>query len=198
MSTGDANLPRYPKRRDRLFPPVENWAVEIPATPEGRAEFMIIGYKRAADELVEKALSDPALELVLVYPIVYCYRQFIELFFKYHLRKFGDRAGLSSKKLLKTHDLRDLLRKFLMLDKDKITNAFTQSDMCYFMRLILEFHKIDPKSFVFRFPDGEEGRSEFMSTKRIDLENLKDVMAGIATLFISADGELDSFLSDEI
>ena len=198
MSTEEGERPRFPRKGDQLFPPVEDWDVEIPRTPEGRAEYMIYGYKRAADELVQIAIDKPEIKPALVYPIMYCYRQFIELSLKVQLRKFSSAAGLSSEKFMKSHDLRKLLRQYLKLDKDKSSNALTQTDMYVFIGCIKEFDRIDPRSFVFRYPDGQNGEANFMSTNKIDLENIRDVMHGLGNLLMVADDELDNMLTKEI
>jgi hypothetical protein len=170
---------------------VEDWDVEVPPTPERRAEFMIRGYKRAADELVESAVADPAIKPVLVYPIIYCYRQFIELSLKNQLSKFGSTAALSSNRIMRSHDLKKLLSNYLKLDSDRVTNALTQREVGYLIGLIKDLHKIDPQSFTFRYPDGRDNLSEFMSTNKVDLLNIREVMGAIATLLIFSEEEFE-------
>ncbi len=98
---------------------------------------------------------------------------------------------------MKSHDLKKLLAQYLKLDKDKVTNALTLGDMLYFIGRIKEFHRIDPQSFTFRYPDSQENKSEFMSTNKIDLVNIRDVMDGIANLLAVADDELGAIFSEE-
>jgi hypothetical protein len=193
----DDGLPRYPRKEDRLFPKVEDWNVEVPSTPDSRAKFMIRGYKHAADELVERALDDPSIEPVLVYPIIYCYRQFIELSLKSQLSRFSNPSNLVSSRLMKSHDLKKLLAQYLKLDKDKVSNALNELDMLYCIRCIKEIHRIDPRSFTFRYPDGQDNKSEFMSTNKIDLANVKDVMLGIWNLLEFAEGELETIFNED-
>lgn len=75
---------RWPSRGDRLFLSAaltENNA-EIHGSAESRAVFMMNGYRLAADRLVDEALADRIDRHDLVYPIVFCYRQFLELSLK--------------------------------------------------------------------------------------------------------------------
>ena len=43
---------------------------------------MAEGYKRAADLLIERAKESTQLRNMLVYPIVFCYRHYLELTLK--------------------------------------------------------------------------------------------------------------------
>lgn len=63
----------------------------------------IASYKEAADTLVEKMLPD-----LLLFPIVFCYRQYLELLFKniYHQNKSSDEYTAFIKRV--SHSLRKI------------------------------------------------------------------------------------------
>ena len=67
-----------------------------------RLVLMKDGYKTAADLMVEAAASDRLSRDTLVFPIIFNYRQFLELSLKYQLATFGPEVGI--KPNWKSHD----------------------------------------------------------------------------------------------
>jgi hypothetical protein len=76
---------RWPKAGDQLFKPSGEWDgnAHIANHPTTRLVLMLGGYKRAADLLVQHATADRADRDTLVFPIIFNYRQFLELSLKY-------------------------------------------------------------------------------------------------------------------
>src|SRR5436305_1442713 len=71
----------WPAAGDRLFTAAteDEGGAGIEQSAYSRFVFMTNGYKDAADMLVQEALADPLSRYDLIYPIIYCYRQYIEL-----------------------------------------------------------------------------------------------------------------------
>jgi hypothetical protein len=59
-------------------------------------------------------------------------------------------------------------------------------------KCILEFDRMDPNSFTFRYATQKNGAPYPVSVDRIDLRRLRDVMEAIGGFFVGSDG----FLSD--
>ena len=68
---------RWPQTGDRLFAPSRT--ATLAHTPDERLYRLTRGYKRAADVLVENTLCARGDQRNLIYPIVFCYRHYIEL-----------------------------------------------------------------------------------------------------------------------
>ena len=82
---------RWPVRGDKPFvaaaDPLEN--ANITGDGFDRLVFMKDGYKMGADLMVEEAEKDRANRDLLVFPIIFNYRQFLELALKYHIATYG-------------------------------------------------------------------------------------------------------------
>lgn len=164
------------------------WGAVIEKDPNARAFFMRMGYKLAADTLVEKALSDRYFTNKLVYPILFNYRQFIELSLKYFISIHGYFADVPPNS--QTHDLEVLWPMF-----QKIVTYHGEGDIKALKTveaIVAEFAKIDQGSFNFRYPTNRNGDPVKIGMEKIDLLKLREVMAGVANYFSCADLHLDS------
>lgn len=166
----------WPRKGDRLFKiggyrNLRGWIL---------SEFSIaaVGYKEAADILIE-VLAQRRRDDSLVLPIVFCYRQYIELRLKALTETIRVFTGDEFKR---THDLTTLwspLRERLLDDgfEEGEQRALAAVDTC-----IAELNGMDPGATVFRYPT-------FTDAKRlnyeIDLGNLKSVI-GRLSVFLDA------------
>src|ERR1700692_2298612 len=87
---------RWPKRGDKAFSVSENWQqnARVVTGVHSRLVIMMTGYKAAADLLVEKSQRSGFDRDTLVYPIMFTYRQFIELELKYLIATYGFTVGI--------------------------------------------------------------------------------------------------------
>jgi HEPN domain-containing protein len=145
------------------------------------------GYKEAGDLLVHQLEMRKGGQDTLVYPIVFLYRQYLELTIKDLIRDarelqkvYGDYP--------KTHELAalwDICQALLL----QIFPREPNNVMKDVARLIGEFSAVDPQSMSFRYPEDREGNPSLDGIAQIDLFNLRDVIAKIAT-FLSGSGSL--------
>ncbi len=72
---------RFPQVGDKLFNQSDIYfqSANINKFGHFRLEYMIEGYKHGADLMVERALEDRVALDVLIFPIIFCYRHYIEL-----------------------------------------------------------------------------------------------------------------------
>lgn len=92
---------RWPRDGDLLF--IEaSWAsdAQIVRDPKERFYRMPMGYMRAGDVLIERAIDDIADRRNVVYAVLFCYRQSIELFLKQLIEAFPN--GTRNRKLTHT------------------------------------------------------------------------------------------------
>jgi hypothetical protein len=142
-----------------------------------------VGYKNAGDVLVERVAEDRGEADALVYPIVFCYRQYLELTLKYVLLEA--RAYYDIEEPFEAvHSLLAIwrpLRKLLErrwpdspADPDAVEDNFGQ------------FDAIDAGSFAFRYATTKHGGPSLPAEmQHIDLRNLAEVVARNGTFLES-------------
>lgn len=152
-----------------------------------RLVLMIDGYKKAADVAVVHCAENPADRDVLVYPIVFNYRQFIELSLKYQLATYGRLVDVDAN--WKTHKLEVLWDDFeRMLDRYGTVDPDSADPIVAFV--VGQFAKIDPKSDAYRYPVDQKGNPLPVAFAATHLDNLADVMLKVAGYFSGCDGYL--------
>lgn len=185
---------RWPKAGDKLFQVSPNWDgnAVLADHPHGRMVLMLTGYKRSADLLVVHAVAERTDRDTLVFPIIFNYRQFLELSLKYLISTYGRSAGVDP--VWNSHNLSQLwlrfeavLAGFGMEDEDGATAAVA--------RIVAEFSTVDPRSFSYRYPVDTQGRPIELAHDYMDLSALADVMDGVDGYFTGCDGCLDALES---
>lgn len=142
----------------------------------------IEGYREAADKLVHEVVQTGHNQDILVFPIAFLYRQYIELQLKLIIREsrvFLD-EGASFPEHHKINDLWNIansLMKKLIKDHDQtISDYITKEDVLTIKTIITEFVKVDPDSFSFRYPKDKKGNTNLEGIKHINLRKLHDQM----------------------
>jgi HEPN domain-containing protein len=186
---------RWPRPEDRPFTKASSYFdnAHIEHDPLGRLIHMIDGYKAGADLMVERALEDFASRNKLVFPVVFSYRQFIELSLKYLISTYGPAVGIG--KNWKTHDL-GVLWKALMRVLKESGHEDSDGSEASAARIVAEFAKVDPQSFSYRYPVDKKGRLIPLEESQLDLRVLADVMDGLASYFDGCDGHLSYHVGD--
>jgi hypothetical protein len=171
---------RWPRRGDRIFSPGRDaW----PANSIGERNYRLSeGYKLAGDVLVQNFLGEPRDHNNLMYPILFCYRHYVEISLKEIIEKHGPWVNVVLSE--RNHKLPELWKLFLQIatafDNDPSDEAAAAVSVC-----IDEFSKYDPMSFAFRYPTYKEtGALIPLEFGTIDLVSLHDVMNGIANFLI--------------
>ena len=142
----------------------------------------IEGYRVAADELVHGLAQNRAELDILVYPICFLYRQYIELQLKLIIRE--SRILLEDgSSFPQNHQIKDLwditndLRSRIIREHDEsIKNYITQSDVAEVGKLISDFVEFDPKSLSFRYPLDKHGENSLEGIRHINISNLHGQM----------------------
>lgn len=180
---------RWPQRGDTPFvaadDPYDN--ANIPDGKLDRLVLMMEGYKKAADLMVDATTNDIYARATLVFPIIFNYRQFIELELKYHLAMYGPAVAIDPN--WDTHDLARLWEWFLDMLEGYGTPDPDEADPVV-GEIILEFAKIDPNSYSYRYPVDRKGNPLPVAYRDLYLPALADVMNAIAGYFAGCDGYL--------
>jgi hypothetical protein len=167
---------RWPRDGDRVFVGA-SWAhdAHVVRDPTERFYRLPMGYKRAADLLVQRAASNPVDRANIIYAALFCYRQSIELFIKRLIDEFGDCRPDN------THSLRTLFNQLMQIFGDRGREETLGLGAA--KALILEMDEADSRSDGFRFPVNPRGQPFEFGDQGIDLANLEEVMAGLSNFF---------------
>lgn len=144
------------------------------------------GYKRAGDILVEYATTNGIDQDILVYPVCFLYRQYIELQLKELIRDGKKLLEVSEKNdNRKNHDIDASWKKFREI-VDAIWPDSLSADLDWIENIIHQFSKIDPKSFTFRYPTDQKDVPINLNIKQISLINISEIMTNISFFFEGA------------
>lgn len=182
---------RWPTKGDAPFTQSQAWGQNAHIEPygHGRLVMMMTGYKKAADLIVAHVARDRHDGGALVFPAVFNYRQFIELSLKYLIATYGYTVGISAE--WNTHNLKTLWQTFLRV-LEGYGHEDTEGTDLVVEEIILEFSKVDPRSFSYRYPVDTKGNLVTLAHQEIDLHRLADVMHGLDGYFSGCDGYLDN------
>ena len=172
---------RWPAVGDQLFRASTHWAdARVAKDTRERFSRMAEGYKRAGDLLTQHAEQDVVDRHNLVYPAVFCYRQYIELTLKECIEDYGSKIGIAPDR--RHHGLVELWQRF-----EQILHSYGHnpncSDVVVVGNHIAQFANIDPRSFTFRYAMEKDGSEFQIQRGELDLVNLRNVMETIYTFF---------------
>jgi hypothetical protein len=180
---------RWPTAGDAPFTRSAEWQnnAYIDRHGHGRLVMMMTGYKMAGDLMVAHVARSRHDGEALVFPIIFNYRQFIELELKYLIATYGNTVGVDAQ--WNTHDLEILWSTFL-----EVLAGYGHEDVeatdGVVGRIITEFANVDPRSFSFRYPVDTKGKLVTLAHEEVDLHRLADVMQGLDGYFSGCDGYL--------
>lgn len=185
---------RWPTRGDQAFTTSERWQDNsyIDRYGHGRLVVMMTGYKMAADLIVSHVAHARNDGDFLVFPVIFNYRQFVELSLKYLIATYGYTVGIDAQ--WNTHDLGVLWSTFVRVLDGYGCNDAEDTDTVV-GNIIAEFAKVDPRSFSYRYPVDTKGKLVDLAHEEVDLHQLADVMKGLEGYFSGCDGYLDSLQS---
>jgi hypothetical protein len=178
-------LPGLPSSDDSLFAKQPDWWNNACLNwSSAQWSLYAAGYKEAADLLVGHTETTSAGLDTLVYPVLFLYRQYLELKLKLAIRTC--RHLLDDERSFPTGhridrlwvDLDQLLRRGFPKES---TAEIDQTG-----RLIREFSEVDPASTAYRYPTDREGNQSLPGMTHLNLRNVRDVMAKIDMFLIGA------------
>jgi len=179
----------WPRQGDKLFRWDDdyhfnaclNWIIPTLAT-------VARSYKDGADALAQAVYKGNATLDTVILPIVFLYRQYIELSLKDAIVTAraveGKEAGYP-----KNHNLKDLWAEAKGLIKQHY-GVDTPREIDFVDPCIEEFHQHDPESFSFRYPTDKKGNINLRGLSHINLRNLYETMDRLASFFDCIVGDL--------
>lgn len=208
-------LLRYPQKGESLFKGLAGDSYHvcidpyISLSPLGDNWYKyILGYKDAADILVDKIIYDASIQEFLAFPTIFLYRHFVELSLKSIIRD-GYKLYNIAADYRQIHFLDDLWKDCrAIIEKNWPLEYYEILDATE--NIIKELSKIDSTSFETRYPEKtiRKKKSENNKIKEIerdkiftmedipdiDLQNMKKLMAKINNFL----GDIDNAISIQL
>lgn len=156
----------------------------------------VAGYKRAADLLVEYVKDTHRNQDILVYPIVFLYRQYLELLLKQIIQD-GSRLLDMNQTLPKNHKINNLWeqsRKILI----KVWPDADLNDLNTIEQCINQLSETDPFSTAFRYPTDKEDNPSLPDIKHINLRNLSEIINKTASLLEGVSAWIGEYLENKL
>ncbi|MCM3786218.1 hypothetical protein M3231_25000 [Neobacillus mesonae] len=155
----------------------------------------IKGYKESADTLVKFALDSKRIEILdtYIFPILFLYRQFIELSLKSLYLEYSDEPMVDKIKGVKQagHNLETMWKNLKPIVIEASDSKEEKDTIKTVESYILQYHDFDKGSFKFRYPIDKDYNPLLKDEERIDIVNLKECMTELDNFFGGADGKLD-------
>jgi hypothetical protein len=184
---------RWPKKGDLPFRKAAHPETAGPLASDGltRAVSIMDGFMLAGAALADQALKEKLQRYDLVYPMLFCYRHAIETGLKWLIVQYGSQVGATPEDLNETHDLWTLWEHCLTIYHACGDGADTNG-LKAVGQIVKQFHDWDKRGMTFRYATTKHGAVVKFQHPDIDIENLKDVMSGVAHFFSGSDGWFDS------
>ena len=160
----------WPKKNDCLFKSGGYRSLAACVLPADIG-LVAVGYKDAADALIA-GLVEHGRNDALIFPIVFCYRQYLELQLK-AITALVEKFEETGDEFERTHDLKKLWSSLKPRLEAEIDQQ-EQGALAVVEDCILQFHDFDPKGETFRYPQP-------VKMHQLDLGNLKSVMKRVST-----------------
>ena len=155
-------------------------------------EMYIIGYKEAADSLVDSIANRKGSADSLIFPIVFLYRHYVEIRIKSLLHD-GSRLLDREHKQKSEHQLSKLWPKVRSI-LDELWPNDEVGDFKAMDSFIAQFEEVDPRSTTFRYPKDFEGNNSLkLDVPRVNLRNLAEVVGTISIILEGSAGAIAEF-----
>lgn len=192
-TNAEADKP-WPKSSDALFQ--SGWLNAFLDYSDPQWDLYATGYKDAADILVDHFFESGGRHGdFLIYPIVFLYRQYLELRLKELIISGQSLLDLPTN-LQHVHQL-DMLWVSCRTILEQIYQGSPEKDLDVIEKLLKQFSNIDPKSMGFRYPVDKSGISTLPNLKEIDIMNFQEVMEKISNILESASMGISVYLNEK-
>jgi len=184
---------RSPSLDDKLFIEAEDWWMNACLNwYHDPTELYIIGYKEAADSLVDSIASRKGSADSLFFPIVFLYRHYVEIRLKSLLHDGGQLLDQKHNKE-REHQLSKLWPKVRSI-LDELWPNEEGEDLKAMDSLIAQFEKVDPRSTTFRYPKDFDGSNSLkLDVPMVNLRNLAEVVGAMSIILEGSAGAISEY-----
>ncbi len=167
-----------------------NWDRDVEFTSHPITKHVLLwdGFLSAGDGLVQLYLTEgyEHERNTVIYPILFNYRHGLELAMKWVILMYG---GEGLKGVGDDHNLWKLWQRCRKIIEE---TGPTEKDVDNAVELVIkDFHDLDKSGINLRYGWDKNGSEIKLPDQLVDIENLRDVMEGIAGYFTGLDGWLD-------
>lgn len=148
-------------------------------------ELYATAYKEAAEKLVEEVVNSTRHLDTLVYPIVFLYRQNIELRLKEIIRE-GRKLLEEQGEFPKHHRIHELWPIAKTIIEKVFENREGKPDFGFVEHVLAEFSVYDPESFSFRYPTDKKGNNPLAGLTHINIRHLAETISRLAEILDGA------------
>ncbi len=152
-----------------------------------------IGYKLAADLLVDYVDSKKQNQDILVFPIVFLYRQYLELRLKELILSGSTLLDNNKTPKITFHNIESLWKSCRTI-LEKVFPEDPKEDFTEIERVIAEFSITDPRSTGFRYPTDKEGKISLPGLTHINLRNLSELINQATSILEGASTGISVYL----
>lgn len=190
MSASDDSSP-WPRAKDRLFVEGER-ARHADSQPfdeilESLRPDLDCTYREGYYDAGVCLASSMGDRSGLIFPMLFCFRHFVELSLKSLIETYASLVGVTpSKKLLRQHDLAKLWTEArrLIEEADSITGE-GDSTLGNVERCVRELNEVDKSSTLFRYAKDKEGDSTEADLPKTDIGQFLKTMENIESFFVA-------------
>ena len=151
-----------------------------------------LGYKHAGDFIAQHVIKTRRHQDILVYPLIFLYRQYLELRLK-ELIKSGSLLIDKSQGYPKHHKIDELWKKCREILEEAYPEESSE-DFDAVDKYIQQFSEHDPTSIAFRYPTDKKGKKSLPGITHINLRNFSEIMNNLASLLDAASVGISYYL----
>lgn len=183
-------MEKMPKNEDSIFSKESDWHNNACLNFSSDMSFGYIdGYKLAADLLISNVIETANNQDTLVYPIIFLYRQHIELLLK-NIILHGRILQEETPNFPTHHNLMNLWNTVKGIINFALKKNNTK-EIIQITNLLVEFSEIDPQSMAFRYPMDQKGNIHNPTMKYVNLRKFGEKMIIVSDFLCGVDAELE-------
>ena len=186
----------WPQTGDKLFTRESDWWHNAClGFASDKWSLYAIGYKDAADIIVERVIDTRHGMDLLVFPVTYLYRHYLELRLK-ELIIHGRQLLDGPDELPHGHRI-DVLWELCRPILEKVWPDGATTDLDAVGACITEFYTFDQQSMSFRYPVTKDGTPSLPDLRHVNLRNLRDVVNRLSGLLEGSSNGISAYLDDK-
>lgn len=161
-----------------------------------------IGYKKAADIVVDQVNDGVGYQDFLLYPVMFLYRHYLELAIKNLIFMSWRLLSIEPDDDLRAHDIQRYWSKCDALLR-QISPGDSIQALSVVARMIDQFSQHDPISMAFRYPVSlpdkitKQRTHTLQGLSIVNLRNVQKVIANISVLFDGAESQISEYLAEQ-
>ena len=152
------------------------------------------GYRNAGNIIVQHVIDTHQNQDFLVYPIVFLYRQYLELRLKELLFVSSSLLGKNVSPPT-VHNLLSIWGQVRPNIEEVWSDYQTKSHLDAIEDKLKELCSMDPGSYAFRYPEDKKGIPTLAGMQHINLRHLRDVIQGISNVLDGSSMGMGEYLN---